>query len=84
MDTKHTYDTQMQTNKIIAINLKNILKRKLKKVIIFQMVQEDQEHGINVNSDEEPMVDITVGIQKKWPCSESESKMWEGLATAFF
>lgn len=28
------------------------------------MVQEDQEHGINVNSDEEPMVDITVGIKK--------------------
>lgn len=44
------------------------------------MVQEDQEHGINVNSNEEPMVDITVGIQKKWPCSESESKMYGGAS----
>lgn len=47
------------------------------------MVQEDQEHGINVNSDEEPMVDITVGIQKKkWPCSESESRMWGGASNS--
>ena len=64
--------------------LKNILKRKLKKVINFQMVQKDQEHCINVNSDEEPMVDITIGIQKKWPCSESESKMWGGASNSLF
>lgn len=46
------------------------------------MVQEDQEYGINVNSDEEPTVDITVGIKKKRPCSESESRMWGGASNS--
>lgn len=48
------------------------------------MVQEDQEHGINVNSDEEPMVDITVGIQKKNGHVVNQNQgCGEGLATAF-
>lgn len=47
------------------------------------MVQEDQEHGINVNSDEEPMVDITVGIKKDHVVNQNQG-CGEGLATAFF
>lgn len=51
------------------------------KEIIFLMVQEVQEHGINVDFVEKPMLGIPMGLQKQGPYSESRirdvGRVWQ-------